>query len=299
MRARPISILPLLVLLFACGDLPEPFLGNPGATARWLARPTPMLAVPRPSGALLPGESAVDFANLLALSLQKAEIPALARMARNTDWGLTVTATQIGDKVVPRYAIVDPTGREQGAIDGAATPALGWAEGRASALGEATNDAVPRVRALMTSIRATRDRADPNSLYNRPARVFVPPVTGAPGDGDFVLTSLIRANLSELGPLIQTAPGDADFTVRGEVAAGKPLNGKQQIEIVWTVTRADGDLSGKVAQLNSVSTGLLDRAWGGIASVVAQEAAGGIGRVLARQAGRDPDKPGPHQPDAK
>ena len=47
--------LALPLLLTACGDLPEPFLGNPGATARRLAQPpTPRLAVPPMGNMLLP-----------------------------------------------------------------------------------------------------------------------------------------------------------------------------------------------------------------------------------------------------
>ena len=45
----------VLLLLASCGDLPEPFMGNPGATGRVLAQPpTPRLAVPSPGNALLP-----------------------------------------------------------------------------------------------------------------------------------------------------------------------------------------------------------------------------------------------------
>ena len=52
---RLLYLVPLLSMLTACGDLPEPFLGNPGATARRLAQPlTPLLAVPPGTDTLLP-----------------------------------------------------------------------------------------------------------------------------------------------------------------------------------------------------------------------------------------------------
>src|ERR1051325_5099834 len=139
-------------LVSACGDLPEPFLGDPGATARRLAVPlTPMLAVPPPSDALLSPQATRDFADLLALNLQREEVPTLARVPSKTDWRLRITAGRRGDQVGPRYTIQAPSGREQGAIDGSPQPAAAWTEGTPAGLARAAEDAVPKVLALMMS----------------------------------------------------------------------------------------------------------------------------------------------------
>ena len=251
-----------------------------------------MLAVPPPRDALMTATARQDFADLLALRLQQEEVPALAREPRNTDWRLAVTAGRQGDRVVLRYAVQDPAGREQGAIDGAPLPAAGWSAGWPATLGQAAQDGVPRILALMTSIRATRDRSDPNALVNRVAKVYVPEVTGAPGDGNSALTRLIRAQLREFGPLVQAVPEAPDFTVGGVVTTVPLPKGQQRIEIVWTVTRPGGVVSGKVSQINSIRAGSLNTFWGDVAIAVAREAAGGIFRVVERFAGRDPDKPG-------
>ena len=293
-RSRHALTFPLLLALTvplsltACGDLPEPFLGEPGATARRLAVPlTPMLAVPPPSDALLNPQGTRDFADLLALSLQREDVPTLARVPHKTDWRLGVTAARKGEQVVPRYAILDPSGHEQGAIDGAPQPAAGWTAGAPSTLGQAAQDAVPKVLALMMSIRATRDRANPNSLLNRTAVLFVPEVTGAPGDGDTALTRLIRADLAQFGPLVQVTPEGADFTVQGKVVVTPLPKSQQQVEIAWTVTRPSGVVVGKVSQLNAVPAGTLDLYWGDVAGAAAQEASGGIDRVVEQFIGRD------------
>jgi len=282
----------LPMVLSACGDLPEPFLGNPGATARRLAVPAvPMLAVPPPSQALLDPRADGDFADLLALSLQHQEVPTLAREPRKGDWKLAVTAERKGDEVVPRYAVLDPNGHEEGAITGSASSASGWTSGSPRTLGQAAEDAVPKIVALMMSIRATRDRADPNSLLHRVAKIYVPEVTGAPGDGNLMLTKQIRARLAEMGPLVQLRPDNADFIVKGTVAITPLPKGQQQVEIAWTVTRPSGVMSGKVSQLNAVPAGSLDQFWGDVAVVAAQEAAGGIDRVVERFIGREPAAP--------
>lgn len=272
------------LLLAACGDLPEPFIGNPGANARRLAVPEtpPMLAVPPPANALLGAQAKQDYADLLALNLQNEEVPTLARKPERTDWRLTVSAQRQGDLVVPHYTILDPTGHEEGTVDGAALPASGWAAGAPSTLGPAAQDAAPKILALMMSIRRTRDRANPNSLVNRAAKLFVPVVTGAPGDGDTALTKMIRADLADFGPIVQLTPEGADFIVTGTVTVSPLPKGQQQVEIAWTVTWPNGKVVGKVSQLNSVPAGTLDAYWGDVAAAVAQEASGGINAVVER-----------------
>jgi hypothetical protein len=285
MRFRPLLCLAVLLPLFlaSCGDLPEPFLGNPGATARRLAVPeTPLLVVPPPIHALLSGGAGTDYAALLALTLQKEEVPSLVRPAHKGDWLLDVTAERRGDQIIPHYAIGDPNGRQLGTIEGAALPAAAWTAGAPWTLGQAAQDAVPKVLALMMSLRATRDRANPNSLLNRPARLYVPDVVGAPGDGNLALGRLIRARLAEFGPLVQVTPDGADFIVRGQVILTNQLNNQQRVEIVWTVTRPSGVVNGKVSQLNMIPAGALDHYWGDVAGAVTQEASGGINEVVRR-----------------
>src|SRR5580704_19037340 len=82
-RRRMIARLGRLALLLclalsACGDLPEPFLGNPGATARRLAQPlTPLLAVPPGTDTLLPDAANQELAKQIAAALQATEVPAM------------------------------------------------------------------------------------------------------------------------------------------------------------------------------------------------------------------------------
>lgn len=296
MRAyRPLLLL-LALLPAACGDLPEPFRGNPGATARVLALPpTPRLAVPTPRTALLSDAAANSFAQSLAAALQSREVPAVPGPAQQGDWRLDTTATLHGDTVTPIYKVIDPTGKERGESDGAPVPSAAWANAVPTTLSTAATQAAPSIASLLTSIQ----HADPNSLYNRAARVDVPPVTGAPGDGNLALTTQIRSLLTKLGVTVQDTPANADFIVQGQVKV-VPIAGKQQrVEIQWYVTTPTGDERGRVVQLNNVPAGSLDGYWGDVATAVAQEAAGGVHDVILRQSGRDPNAPAAPPPAAK
>src|ERR1700712_2166533 len=86
--------------LSACGDLPEPFLGNPGATARRLAQPlTPLLAVPPGTDTLLPDAANQELAKQIAAALLATEVPAMVRQPEKTDWRLITKAERNGDYV--------------------------------------------------------------------------------------------------------------------------------------------------------------------------------------------------------
>ena len=287
-----LTLLPLFGLLSGCGDLPAPFWGNPGTTGRQLAQPlSPMLAIPAPTQAMLPDAQAAALAQDLATALQAAEVPALARVPRPTDWQLVTRADRKADAVVPLFVVKDPKGEDQGTVEGVTVPLAAWAAADARTLRTVAQEAGPRIVQLLGAIRLSRDKANPNSLYNRPARVMLAQVKGAPGDGNLSLTRQMRDHLGKYGVLVQSTESGADFIVQGEVVAVPVPPGKQRVEIQWYVKTMTGDERGRVVQLNEIPAGTLDRFWGDVAVVVAAEAAGGLNDVLIRQSGREPGQP--------
>ncbi len=280
-------MLALLLPLAGCGQLPEPFLGNPGAAALKLRQPPqPRLAVPVPRTALLSDGAAKAFAVALAQGLRAREVPAFALAPAATDWRLAVAATDRGTEVVPRYTVLNPQGQPQGVVTGAPVPAAAWAAADPATLHAAAAEAAPRLADLLTGVETALMRADPDSLYNRPARVLVAGVTGAPGDGDTALTRAMRGALKAVGETVQAKPAGADFVVRCEVRMVPQPDDKQRVEIQWIVDTAAGAEGGRVIQLNVVPAGSLDHAWGAIATTVAQQAAGGVREVILRQSRR-------------
>jgi hypothetical protein len=284
-------LLPLLSLLASCGDLPEPFIGNPGATARRLAKPlASLLAVPAGSDTLLPDAANQQLANQIALRLQATEVPAMVRAPEKTDWRLITKVRRDGDFVTPMFSVQDPLGKEQGVAEGEKVPVQAWASADDALLTQVAAEAGPRIGAVLTSIRVAHDKADPGSLYNRAAKVLVADVTGAPGDGNTSLTQQMRARLAVLGPVVLTTPAGADFVVQGDVKVVPIPKRQERVEIQWSVKTGSGDERGRVIQLNEIPAGTLDKYWGDVAVVVAAEASNGVNNVILRQAGHDPNE---------
>lgn len=283
--ARLLALL-IAVALAGCGDLPQPFAGNPGATARRLSQPPPArLAVPPPTVALLSDADGAGLAKALAAALQAYEVPAVAEAAREGDWRLVTSAELQNSQVVPVFTVQNPSGVDQGAAQGAPVGSDAWGQASPDLLRQVAAGAAPGIATLLTRIEASRRESDPNSLVNRPARVFFKGVHGAPGDGDMALTRQMRDQLPKLGPVVQDGDAGADFVLEGIVTTTPAAGKLVRVEIAWVVDDAQGRESGKVVQLNEVPPGSIDRYWGDIAVVVAHEAAGGIRDVILRQTG--------------
>jgi hypothetical protein len=291
--SAPFVSLALAALLGGCGDLPRPFQDNPGATAERLAQPPPpRLAVPVPGNALLPDAASVAYADAIAAALQGREVPAVAGPAHPGDWRLDLSAELRGQSVVPRFAVNDPAGKQKGTTEGPAVSAAAWQAGGSQTITQAAAAASPAITALLASIEAMRRQSDPNSLLNRPPRVLIKTVTGAPGDGDTALTRQMRRSLPQFGELLQDAPGHADYTVAGVVRQTPAAGGQVRVEIQWIITDAQGHDLGHVVQLNQIPRGTLDGLWGDVAVVVAQEAAGAVHEVIVKNNGiATPGKP--------
>ncbi len=285
--------LALAALLAGCGDLGQPFLGHPGATAQRLSRPPPSrLDVPVPATSLLSDQAASVWSVMTAHALDDQAIPAAASPARAPDWQLRLSAALHGATVTPTYTLLNPKGEAQGTTDGTAIAASHWASGDPALLRAETTASAPKIIALMTSVDAAIRQSDPNSLINRPARIFFTGVTGAPGDGNTTLAKQLRLQLPDTGDVVQGSARDADFTVRGEVKVMPDLHNTERVEVTWIVTDSENRETGRVAQLNDIPKGTLDVYWGDVALVVAQQAASGIHDVITNSSGRRRPKPG-------
>lgn len=291
--ARGAVLAVLLGALAGCGTLPQPFLGNPGRVGRVLGQPpAPRLAIPPPRSALLPAAGSARLAADLARQLRARTVPAFALRPAATDWRLRVTAGAAHGTVTPRFTLLTPAGRPSGSIAGAPVPAAAWTGGDPALLDAAATAAAPRLARLLARVEVGILRANPHSLLNRPARVRVAPVVGAPGNGDRVLAAAMRHALAALHEDVLGPAGKADFLVRGAVRITPLPGGRQMVQLRWIVTNAAGREGGRVFQLNRITAGALDHDWSKVAPEIARQGAGGIAEVIRRQSRRDPNAPG-------
>jgi len=282
----------LLLLVAACGDLPRPYQGNPGATAQRLSQPPPSrVAVPPSYATYLPSLASKPYSNALATAMQDVALPAVADYAKAGDWRIDLGVINRGSTTIPTFTIVDPSGNKKGTEEGKPVPTDIWRKGSPDTLKAAAADAAPRILALMERVEAARRESDPNSLYNRTAVVMVTPVTGAPGDGNIALTRLMREKLAKLGTTVQESATGSDFTLSAKVEYAQLTPKTHRIEIVWLLHDTRNNEVGRIVQLNEVPSGVLDKYWGDVAVAASDEASGAIRDVIMTQSGRRQRQP--------
>lgn len=287
------------LLLAGCGTLPQPFLGRPGQEGAILAvPPPPMLFVPPPTNAMLGNRAATLYATDLAQALVKQDVPSLARPPGKYDWRLESQASISGNQVTPHFAIIGPTGRVYGHVSGSAVPAGTWAAGDPVTLQSSAASIAPELAKQLTAINASVQQSNPQSLENRPPRILLSGVTGAPGDGDHALTLNLERNLPQLGLIVVHNKKDADFLITGtiRVTPNKKATGAQPsdlVELDWTVDGQGGRFIGKVSQLHDLLPSQMTPYWGDVAAAAAQQAALGLKQVIVNAI---PKRVGPKHP---
>ena len=271
-----------LLGLAACGDLPQPFRGQPGTVAARLARPPAYrIAIPPPTGALQTRAQAEAYAEALAEQLMAQEVPAVAGDPWPLDWVVEVSATRQAAGVLPLYRLRDGDGTLLGEATGRMVSTRDWLAGDEAALRRVAADGAQSLATLVARADALRRTGDERTAGAGPLVVRLLPVRGAPGDGNRSLTARMSEQLAALGFRVQEQSDGAQFAVLGVVEMAAAPRGQQRIEIVWTVQRRDGYDLGRVLQLNEVPAGSLNGLWGDVAFIVASEAAGGIRDVIA------------------
>lgn len=276
----------LPLLLAGCGTLPQPFLGRPGKEgARLSVPPPPVLMIPVPQNAMLGDDAAKLYAQDLATALVKQDVPSIARPAGSYDWRLKTTAKLSGDMVTPEFAIVGPDRKTYGHTTGMAVQAATWANGDPNVLKTSAVAAAPHLAKQLAAINAAIQQSNPQSLENRPPRVLLMGVVGAPGDGDHSLALDLSRDLPKLGIIMVKHKNDADFLINGTVkvtpnaktTAGSPSD---LVELTWTVRTQTDRFIGKVSQLHDLKPSDMSPYWGDVAAAAAQQAALGLKQVI-------------------
>jgi hypothetical protein len=127
---------------------------------------------------------------------------------------------------------------------------------------------------------ATTPASQP-AVARGPAVAFVPPVTGAPGDGEASLTGAMRRALEQAGVKLIEGSDPNAFVVRGSVQLGNAEGGQQPITIRWLVVDPAGKTMEKaVVQRNKVPEGSLNGSWGQVADLAAGEAARSVAKLI-------------------
>jgi len=168
-----------------------------------------------------------------------------------------------------------------------------------------TMDAVGATAAIdagqspMPEVVPPPDNTDlPPVVWGKPSFI-IKKVTGAPGNGNEVLTREIKLALRAKDLTITEDPRQAGYNIAGTVNIGTPVNGRQQARIVWTVTTMGGEEVGKAIQENVITAGSLDGRWGRVAGIVSVAAVNGIQGLFDESEGSslNPGEP-PYFPDA-
>ena len=265
------------LLLTSCGTLPEPFYGYPGAEgARLATPPPPVLIIPPPGGALLTDDAAGLYASDLAAALVNLDVPSIAKPAEKTDWRLTTTASLNGNNVIPAYAITGPDGKSYGSQTGHPVAAEDWSNGNPQALAAAANADAPALTKLLTNVNAAVQQSNPESLENRPARLYLGAVAGAPTDGDNALALDLTRDLPGIDTVMVDNPIQADFVITGAVKPQPDANNQILVQLTWTIRDSNNRVIGDVTQLHDLSPSDITPHWGDVAAAAASEAASGI-----------------------
>ncbi|HSR54858.1 MAG TPA: hypothetical protein VLN73_01365 [Alphaproteobacteria bacterium] len=264
----------------SCGLLPQPFSHDGTVTNPLLApagragiKITPVKGTPHGAA----------FAEELARAFRNADIAAQTGPGPNA--GMTLVGRVHAEPASPAsrthvrvlWRILDPKGgpagiRHQDRI----VDASAWDTGETALLRRLARDAVADISPLIADPKGTTAAG--------PRPIAVLDIDGAPGDGRVSLRRSLAFELRKRGFTVfeSKAGKPGAITLKGAVSV-KPVqggDGKELVEITWTVLGPGGRVLGRVNQANAVHAGSLSPNWGTNAVFVARAAAPGVTRII-------------------
>jgi len=268
-------------LLAACQPMPHPFAPEESV------RHNPLLRLPDRAGIVVldvdgaPQAVARAFPDALTKALLERNIPAWTSSGNRASRFLQARAKArpLGEEWLEIdliWDLVDAGGGLIGnhTVSGKVRRAA-WENGAPALIVRYAARSAKGIAALMQDPAPRYASPPPGSLH-------VVPVAGAPGDGRRALRIAMAAALRGARLNVIDEINDDTLVVAGSVALGRIERGRRDIEIIWSILRADGTEIGNLKQRNAVPEGALNGAWGELAFIVARAATGGILDLLRR-----------------
>ncbi|MEQ9682791.1 MAG: hypothetical protein RLO49_08800 [Rhodospirillales bacterium] len=150
-----------------------------------------------------------------------------------------------------------------------------WEFGTPEVIIRVAEDVARRVAAILAGIAPAQAEPAPDK------GIFVMPVEGAPGDGDFSLTRAIAEALKVRGTRLTRYKEQAKYVLNGKMEVSPSVQGRQGVRITWRLSRPDGKEVGKAEQDNTVPSGTFDEQWMPTARLIAAAAVDGIHEVIS------------------
>lgn len=294
-----ILVLAVLVLLAACGNVPQPFRDGPKVTTD-----NPLLDVPTAVGiAVVPVRGAPEplntqISSAVAMRLQSFDIPAEA-VPSNRGLGFTLegearpTETTASDvSLVVTWTLRSRRGAPVRTYRQVVTmPTATWQGGNTETAAKLGNDAALAMGDLINGIAIPAQGPVPSTpvIEAKPAppmpkfpTVSVKPVEGAPGDGRESLRLAVLQSLSDNG--VKRDDVQPQVTLTCQMSSTPYDSSSQKVEIVWRAMDRDGKELGTVRLDNTIPLGALDGPWGPTAYAVAAAALNDLLTLLASHA---------------
>ncbi len=109
-----------------------------------------------------------------------------------------------------------------------------WEFGTPEVIIRVAEDVAHRVAAILAGVAPAQPEPAPDK------GIFVMPVEGAPGDGDFSLTRAIAEALKARGTRLTRYREQAKYVLTGLMEVSPSVQGRQGVRITWRLSRPDG-----------------------------------------------------------
>ena len=271
-------LLGAVVVLAACGAVPRPFHLPADAPPNALAAPGASVDIRVEAVAGTPRPLARLLARSVAEGLAALQLTAVARATGSSRYTLSGQAQAgAGDGLETHAVVIEWSLRESGGdivaihTQGVEATREQWDFGDPRVVRRTGRDAAAAIFNLLGE-----DAAPPARTDAPVRRILVVPVRGAPGDGNDSLTAAVKLALRRGALIVTEDVASASYWLEGTVAVGPAREGRQYVELIWIVSRADGSEIGTVRQGNTVAPGSLDGPWGPLAAVIGVAAVKGV-----------------------